>query len=138
MLSITIYEVANLEQTLCMKRIYVHLILVMVCHRNISQLSLKHIVVSQTFHTIYYNQLHFTKIHVYFSYYIYRSCDTFPGGPPTTPLKMSDHQCVFLMYSVVIILCVLRACISNTLNIGRQKRYEEVIYSILQYYEKQL
>lgn len=108
----------------------------MVCHRNIPQVSLKHIAVSQSFHTMYNNQFHLKKLMFTFSYFIYRSFDTFPIGPLTTVQKMSHHQCVFTIIFVVIIVCVLHGCVSKNLNIGRQKRYEEVIQSILQYYEK--
>lgn len=39
---------------------------------------------------------------------------------------MSDHQCVFMIYFVVVISCALHLCISSTfIIIDRQKRYEE-------------
>lgn len=39
---------------------------------------------------------------------------------------MSDHQCGFMIYFVVVISCVLHLCISSTFIItDRQKRYEE-------------
>lgn len=127
LLSIIDYEVANLEQTLCLDRLNIHLVLAMVCHRNISQLTLKRIVMSLGFNTMYYYQLHFRIFLFTFSSYIYRSCEKISGWPLTTALKMTDHRYVFTIYFVVIISCVLHVCISITLNIDRQKRNDEVI-----------